>query len=334
MNNAFWTHNLLAFGDGNNNNPPVELDVVAHELTHGVTQYEANLQYYGESGALNESFSDILGKAVEFDVFGDTATWLMAKYFQNNGLRNLSNPNLKNQPDTYMGDMWYAGSDDSGGVHYNSGVQNFWFYLLSKGGSGVNDHEFSYSVNPIGIDAAAKIVYRNLTEYLGPWSEYLDSRIGSLLATADLYGSNSSVYQEVDKAWDAVGVVDEPIITSLDVYDITATTVKIKGSLLPRGNNVSYHFEFGKTPALGSSTQVYPYTDVVEGAITGLQSQTKYYVRLVATNENGNSYATTNFTTVSLAPLVKIVHNSRRNRNYCNATREGKPKQSRYVIPF
>ena len=72
LNNAFWTHNLIAFGDGNNNNPLVELDVVAHELTHGVTQYEANLQYYYESGALNESFSDIFGKAVEFDTFGDS----------------------------------------------------------------------------------------------------------------------------------------------------------------------------------------------------------------------------------------------------------------------
>ena len=110
LNNAFWTHNLLAFGDGSNNNPLVELDVVAHELTHGVTQYEAGLQYYYESGALNESFSDIFGKAVEFDTFGDTATWQLAKHYRNGGLRDMSNPNLKNQPDTYAGDMWYTGS--------------------------------------------------------------------------------------------------------------------------------------------------------------------------------------------------------------------------------
>ena len=128
----------------------------------------------------------------------------------------MSNPNLKNQPDTYVGDMWYAGSDDSGGVHTNSGVQNFWFYLLCKGGSGVNDHDVNYSVQSIGMDAAVKIAYRNLTEYLSYNSDYLDSRIGSLLATADLYGKNSAIYQEVDKAWDAVGVIDEPIITSLE----------------------------------------------------------------------------------------------------------------------
>lgn len=306
LDNAFWSRNTLLFGDGSNNNPLVELDVVSHELTHGVTQYEAGLQYYYEPGALNESFSDIFGKVIEFNTFGDTATWQLAKHFRDGGLRDMSNPNLKNQPDTYAGHLWYTGYEDNGGVHYNSGVQNFWFYLLCEGGSGVNDHQVSYSINSIGMEAAANIAYRNLTEYLSNSSDYLDSRIGSMLATADLYGKNSSVYQEVDKAWDAVGVIDEPIITSLEVFDITATTAKIKGSLLPRGDTVTYHFEYGTTPAFGSSSAIYKYNDSVEGILTGLQSQTKYYLRLVATNENGTTYfASEPFTTISLAPLVK-----------------------------
>ncbi len=306
-NNAAWSRNVLLFGDGINNKPLVELDVVSHELTHGVIQYEANLQYYAESGALNESFSDIMGKAVEFSVFGDTASWQFAKHWREGGLRDFSNPNLKNQPDTYAGDMWYAGYEDYGGVHYNSGVQNFWFYLLCEGGSGVNDHQVNYSVKSIGMDTAVNIAYRNLTEYLSYYSDYLDSRIGSLLATADLYGKNSFAYQEVDKAWDAVGVINEPIITSLELYDITATTVKIKGTLLPRGDTVTYHFEYGTTLAFGNVTSIYKYTNTVEGIVRGLQSQTKYYLRLVATNENGNtSGATSEFTTISLAPLVKI----------------------------
>jgi len=306
LNNAFWTHNLLAFGDGSNNNPLVELDVVGHELSHGVTQYEANLQYYGETGALNESFSDILGKAIEFHTFGDTATWQLARHYQPGGLRDMSNPNLKNQPDTYFGDLWFSGPEDNGGVHYNSGVQNFWFYLLCKGGSGVNDQQKSYTVNAIGMDAAVKIVYRNLTEYLSYESDYLDSRIGSMLATADLYGKNSAAYQEVDKAWDAVGVIDEPIITSLEVYDITGTTAKLRGSIEPRGDTVTYKFEYGTTPAYGSATPDYNYTNTIAGTLTGLQSQTKYYVRLVVTNEHGASYYGKEFTTISLAPMVKI----------------------------
>jgi len=307
-NNAFWTGSELGFGDGSNNNPLVELDVVSHELTHGVTQYEAGLQYYRESGALNESFSDIMGKAIEFSVFGDTATWLLSKHFRDGGLRDFSNPNLQDQPDTYQGDLWFTGDEDNGGVHYNSGVQNFWFYLLCEGGSGVNDNQLNYSVKAIGIDTAANIAYRNLTEYLTYSSDYFDSRVGSLLATADLYGRNSVAYQEVDKAWDAVGVINEPIITSaLELYDITATTVKIKASLQPRGDTVTYHFEYGTTPAFGRSSSIYIYTDKVEGIVTGLQSETKYYLRLVATNENGKTYsAATEFTTISLAPLVKI----------------------------
>jgi Zn-dependent metalloprotease len=311
--NAAWSRNKLLFGDGSNNNPLVELDVVSHELTHGVTQYEAQLQYSYEPGALNESFSDILAKAVEFDTFGDTATWQMAKHFRDGGLRDFSNPNLKNQPDTYAGDLWFTGYEDSGGVHYNSGVQNFWFYLLCEGGNGVNDHQLSYSVNSIGMEAATNITYRNLTEYLSYFSDYLDSRIGSLLATSDLYGKNSAIYQEVANAWDAVGVIDEPIITSVELYDITATTVKVKASIIPRGDTLTYHFEYGPTPALGSSSSNYPHPvegintiNAIEGIVTGLQSGTKYYLRLVATNENGGTYATTEFTTISLAPLVKI----------------------------
>lgn len=304
--NAFWNGYILAFGDGDNNNPLVELDVVSHELTHAVTQYEAGLDYYYESGALNESFSDIFGKAVEFETFGDTATWQLGKYFREDGLRDLSNPNLKDQPDTYLGDMWYTGYDDNGGVHYNSGVQNYWFYLLCEGGNGINDHGSSYSVNAVGMDAAAKIAYRNLTEYLGPFSEYLDSRIGSLLAAADLYGENSNIYSEVDKAWDAVGVIDEPIIDNLEAYDITATTVKLRGNFYPRADTATYHFEYGTTPAYGSSSEIYGYGGSVDAIIRGLQSETKYYLRLVATNENGSTYLPLEFTTISLAPLVKI----------------------------
>ncbi len=306
LNNAFWSRNTLLFGDGSDNNPLVELDVVGHELTHGVTQYEAQLQYYGESGALNESFSDIFGKAIEFSTFGDTATWQLAKYYRAGGLRDFSNPNLKNQPDTWLGDMWYTGSEDNGGVHYNSGVQNFWYYLLCEGGNGVNDNEEKYTVNAIGMDAASKIAYRNLTEYLSYYSDYLDSRIGSLLATADLYGKNSAEYEEVNNAWDAVGVIDEPIITGLTLFDTTATTVKIKGTLFPRGSAVNYHFEYGPTTAYGSSSPSYQYIDKVEGILTGLQSQSHYFIRLVATNENGSSYYPSEFTTISLAPLVKI----------------------------
>lgn len=307
LNNAFWVRDVMAFGDGSNNNPLVELDVVGHEFTHGVTQYEAGLLYSYEPGALNESFSDIMAKAVEFRTFGDTATWQLGIHYRPGGIRDMSNPNLLGQADTYAGNLWHVGDDDYGGVHYNSGVQNFWYYLLCNGGSGTNDMGWNYSINAIGFEAATRITYRSLTEYLISSSDYLDARIGSQLAAADLYGENSAEYLEVNNAWDAVGVIDEPIVRSLNVYDVTATTAKITGDMLPRGNSATYRFEYGTTPALGLSSENFPYNGTIEGILTGLQSQTTYYLRVAATNENGTAYYIANpFTTISLAPLVEI----------------------------
>lgn len=308
MNNAFWSgyYKVLGFGDGSNNNPYVELDVVGHELTHGVVEYEANLAYFNESGALNESFADIFGQSIEFHSLGESINWQIGGHIIDGGIRDMSNPNKKNQPDTYMGNLWYDGIDDNGGVHINSGVQNFWFYLLSNGGSGINDYGLSYSIEPIGVNTASKIAYRNLTEYLSYTSDFLDARIGSLLATEDLYGRNSAIYSEVDQAWDAVGVIDEPIITKLELYDITGTTAKISGELSPRGDSVSYYFEYGPTPAYGSKTMTYHYNGEVIGILKGLTSSTKYFLRLIATNENGSTFFTTEFTTISLEPLIRI----------------------------
>jgi hypothetical protein len=118
----------------------------------------------------------------------------------------MSNPNTFGQPDTYLGSMWYTGTADNGGVHINSGVQNFWFYLLSEGGSGVNDHGDTYTVTAIGIEDAAKIAYHNLSFYLMPTSEYEDSRRGSLNAAIDLFGQTSQQFASVLDAWNAVGV--------------------------------------------------------------------------------------------------------------------------------
>jgi len=200
-------------GDGVNFTPLVCLDVVGHEITHGVTQYSANLRYLGESGALNESFSDIFGNEVEFAKEGvpgsGTGNWRMGEDITPSGLgiRNMQNPNEFNDPDTYLGTYWVTtGSGDAGGVHTNSGVQNFWFYLLCEGGSGTNDHGNAYNVSAIGFTKAAAIAYRNLTVYLTPSSNYYAARVGAINSAIDLYGAGSPEVQAVMDAWDAVGV--------------------------------------------------------------------------------------------------------------------------------
>jgi Zn-dependent metalloprotease len=205
--NAFWNGIFLTFGTGNASNgyrPLVALDVVGHEFTHGVTEYAANLVYSYESGALNESFSDIFGEHIENYRLEGTNDWLMGGDF--GAIRSMSDPNAFSDPDTYLGSFWWTAAGDNGGVHINSGVQNFWFYLLSEGSSGVNDNGDSYDITGIGMDDAAQIAYRNLTVYLMPTSQYEDARRGSLNAAIDLFGPTSQQFKSVLDAWNAVGV--------------------------------------------------------------------------------------------------------------------------------
>lgn len=238
---------VYGLGNGEEMTEVVALDVMAHEYTHMVTDFNGHggLEYIGESGALNESFSDIFGCSVEFYTLGDEANWLIGEDIMVNysNLRDMSDPKnsmdgliLKAdyredlielygkdyydylpdtlqipQPDTYKGEFWADTSDDTeegdnGGVHTNSGVQNKWFYLLCEGGNGTNDNGDAYTVAGIGIDKAQRIAYRNLIHYLTPTASYWDSRNGSLNAAKDLYGENSVEYKAVEDAWYAVGV--------------------------------------------------------------------------------------------------------------------------------
>jgi Zn-dependent metalloprotease len=209
--NAFWDGSRMTYGDGDGTNygPLVSLDICGHEITHGVTEYSANLVYSYQSGALNESFSDIFGESIEKFASG-TNDWLMGDDIGAGGsggaLRSMSNPNAYGDPDTYQGTNWYSGSGDSGGVHTNSGVQNFWFYILSVGKSGTNDKGNTYNVTGIGMDKAAAIAYRNLTVYLNANSQYSDARNGAIQAAKDLYGADSPEEIATTNAWYAVGV--------------------------------------------------------------------------------------------------------------------------------
>lgn len=182
------------------------LDIAGHEFTHGVTANEANLIYQGESGALNESFSDIFGVMVERYIEGGV-NWTMG---EDAGftVRSLENPNIFGHPDTYQGTNWIDPSSpfDNGGVHINSGVQNHWFFLLANGGSGTNDFGQAFNVNGIGIVNAAKIAYRNLSIYLQQGSTFADAREGSINAARDLFGECSLQLAATMDAWHAVGI--------------------------------------------------------------------------------------------------------------------------------
>jgi Zn-dependent metalloprotease len=204
MQNAFWNGSAMFYGDGVNNYPFTFLSVCGHEITHGVTQYSANLEYQNESGALNESFSDIFGVMIHYYAT-DTLQWTIGEEL-NSPFRDLSNPNRFENPDTYLGNYWVTGTEDYGGVHTNCGVGNYWFYLLTVGGSGVNDFETPYDVTGITPEKSEIIAYELLTQYLTPYSDYNEAYLYSLEVAENLYGDCSPEKRSVADAWAAVGI--------------------------------------------------------------------------------------------------------------------------------
>ncbi|WP_046226307.1 M4 family metallopeptidase [Paenibacillus dauci] len=206
-NNAFWNGSYMVYGDGDGRTfIPISgaLDVVGHEMTHGVIEKTANLEYMNQSGALNEAIADMFGNVIE----GGT-DWLIGEdvytpSVSGDALRSMSNPNqygdpahmdeFKNLPNTEAGD-W-------GGVHTNSGIPNKQFYLLAQGGSfeGV-------SVQGLGRSQAIGIVYRALTLYLTSTSDFSDYRAAMIQASTDLYGASSAQTTAVKRSFDAVGIL-------------------------------------------------------------------------------------------------------------------------------
>jgi len=183
-NNAFWNGKQMVYGDGF----PVN-DVVAHELTHAVTEHSANLEYKWQSGALNESFSDIFGAMVDRD------DWLMGEDLPpdvlggREAIRDLSNPPRFGQPDHTRD--WVSTCSDNEGVHTNSGIVNKAYYNIAIA---------------IGKDKAERIFYRTLAIYLQPTSSLEVARAKALQSAQDLYGANSAEYNAVRDGFNAVGL--------------------------------------------------------------------------------------------------------------------------------
>ncbi|MFD1553233.1 M4 family metallopeptidase [Putridiphycobacter roseus] len=221
-NNAFWDGTRMTFGDGNGSstNPLTSLDISGHEVTHGLTSNTANLVYADESGALNESFSDIFGTCIENFARPSNWNWTVGEDI---GLtfRSMSNPNAYGDPDTYFGNNWAPlGGADNGGVHTNSGVQNYWFYLLTDGGAGINDNGDFYIVSSLGVTSSSEIAFRNLTVYLTPNSNFNDARFYAILSAIDLFGPCSVEVEATTNAWYAVGVGG--VYVPFTVADFTA----------------------------------------------------------------------------------------------------------------
>ncbi|WP_017381999.1 M4 family metallopeptidase [Paenisporosarcina sp. TG-14] len=205
-NNAFWSGSQMVYGDGDGSTfIPLSgaLDVIAHELTHAVTDTTADLVYQNESGAINESMSDIFGTLTEYH-FNNNPDWLIGEdiytpSISGDALRSMEDPTLQGDPDHYS--VRYTGTGDYGGVHINSGISNKAAFLLSNGGT-----HYGVSVAGIGNDKMGKIFFRTLTQYLTPNSNFSQYRVASVQAATDLYGASSSEVSSVKAAFSAVGV--------------------------------------------------------------------------------------------------------------------------------
>lgn len=217
-NNARFSSDTIYFGApaaGVNENMAV-MDIAAHEYTHGVTWYTSQLQYWKEMGAINESFSDIFGESAEYYTLM-SCNWLVGTE-TGSSIRSFINPNTYGQPSYYYGPYWHSvtgttaqDSADNFGVHTNSGVQNYMFYLLVNGGNGVNYVGNPVTVQGLGMVTARTIAYYALENYVGPNTDYSDARKAWLNASDILYGWCGFEHQQVAYAWDAVGVIDNTL---------------------------------------------------------------------------------------------------------------------------
>ena len=202
MDNAYWNGEAMYYGNGKDYFYPLVggLDVAGHEISHGVIQNTANLRYQDESGALNESYADVMGSLI------DRANWTIGETvikdkntFPTGFLRDLSNPHNGGskvgqggyQP-AIVSEM-YLGSQDNGGVHINSGVPNFAYYKFASDAS-------------VGKTVAEQVYYRALVKYLVASSNFKDMRAAIEASVKDLYPTNTAALTAAQNAFAAVGI--------------------------------------------------------------------------------------------------------------------------------
>ncbi len=205
MDNAYWNGEFMGYGNGRDAFKPLAgaLDVGGHEMTHGVVEATARLEYQNQSGALNESFADIFGAMIDRDNWTLGETIVKGNAFPSGALRSLSNPNQGGksdpgyQPKTMSQYAFLANTEeqDNGGVHVNSGIPNYAFYLFASNAN-------------VTKDRAEQVYYKALTKYMTRTSKFVDARLAVVRASADLYGENSAVVVAAKAAFDAVGIAD------------------------------------------------------------------------------------------------------------------------------
>jgi thermolysin len=219
VNAAYFGDGIMMYGEGLPPNVTLggvrydyfagALDVVAHELTHGVTDYSSGLIYQNESGALNEAFSDIMGTAVEwyFQEPGNgpmRADYLCGEDIASTPFRSMSNPGQFSDPDHYSRRI--LSPEDNGGVHSNSGIANQAYFLAIEGGTNRTSGLSVTGVGQANREQMERVFYRAFTQLLPANARFTTARAATIQAARDLFGVNSAAERAVTQAWTAVGV--------------------------------------------------------------------------------------------------------------------------------
>ena len=328
--NAYWNGTDITIGDGDGYyaNSLAVRDVIGHEFTHAVTEYTAALVYdYVDSGALNESFSDIFGTLIEFHSEPDGraaypgriaghSDWLMGEdcWLETTALRDMRNPANAatvgangRQPTRYKGTYW----DPYMEMHQNDSVQNFFFYLFCEGGAGTNDGVIVYNVSGIGIHSGEKVAYLALTSYITPTEDYPGARDAWVAAAAetDSAGTTTNAAIAAMTAWAAVGLGSADMVIPNEPYAAAGENLtppylpsnKVYTVLNPTGTNLAWQILRDATAtwlsvdptnfvlAAGSQTSV---VMAVNQAVAATMAEGTYMTTVTFTNSSGQGTAT------------------------------------------
>lgn len=203
LDNAYWSGEFMAYGNGGSLLKPLAgaLDVAGHEMTHGVIENTANLVYKSQSGAINESMADVFGTMIDRNDWTIGEDIIKSNRFTQGAVRSMSNPNQGGKNDLGYQPATMAqyeklpedAENDNGGVHVNSGIINYAYYLFATA---------------VTKEKAEKIYYRALTTYLTRTSKFLDLRLAVIKATTDIHGASSAEVAAAKTAFDRVGILD------------------------------------------------------------------------------------------------------------------------------
>lgn len=210
--NACWNGKAVFFGNGKELFKPLaQTDCVAHEIGHGIVENTANLEYYGQSGALNDGYCDIFGSMVDRDDWLIGEDIVLKSAYPSGAMRSMSDPH--NSGSSFNDPYWqpnhvsemYIGEADNGGVHLNCSIGSHPFYL------------FATATNK---EKAEQVFYRALTKYLTKKSQFVDYRIAVIQSTKDLYGESSTEVTEARNAFDKVGISEEIKVTNTQTLPV------------------------------------------------------------------------------------------------------------------